>query len=106
MGNHQTLINYHAPLNFAYDLSEQLIGWGMLQHPGLGQIQLWKIKEINQPLLFSQHQSLLRQTFCETVPQIYFRCNTSHNLQNNQSINQSPFQNLLQLLPFLKIKKQ
>ncbi|CAD8072810.1 unnamed protein product [Paramecium primaurelia] len=55
MGNLQTLINYHAPLNYAQDLSEQLIDQGMLQHPGLGQIQLWKIKETNQPLLFSFH---------------------------------------------------
>ncbi|CAD8065959.1 unnamed protein product [Paramecium sonneborni] len=55
MGNHHSLINYHAPLNFAQDLSEQLIDQGMLLHPGLGQIQLWKIKEINQPMLFSFH---------------------------------------------------
>ncbi|CAK79638.1 unnamed protein product (macronuclear) [Paramecium tetraurelia] len=55
MGNLQTLINYHAPLNYSQDLSDQLIDQGMLQHPGLGQIQLWKIKESNLPLLFSFH---------------------------------------------------
>ncbi|CAK64321.1 unnamed protein product (macronuclear) [Paramecium tetraurelia] len=55
MGNLQTLINYHAPLNYAQDLSEQIIDQGMLEHPGLGSIQLWKIKETNLPLLFSFH---------------------------------------------------
>ncbi|CAD8149691.1 unnamed protein product [Paramecium octaurelia] len=55
MGNLQTLINYHAPLNYAQDLNEQIIDQGMLEHPGLGQIQLWKIKETNLPPLFSFH---------------------------------------------------
>ncbi|CAD8173955.1 unnamed protein product [Paramecium octaurelia] len=55
MGNLQTLINYHAPLNYSQDLSDQLLDQGTLQHPGLGQIQLWKIKASNLPLLFSFH---------------------------------------------------
>ncbi|CAD8153818.1 unnamed protein product [Paramecium pentaurelia] len=61
MGNLQTLINYHAPLNYAQDLNEQIIDQGMLEHPGLGQIQLWKIKESNLPMLFSFHAHIFEK---------------------------------------------
>ncbi|CAD8052610.1 unnamed protein product [Paramecium sonneborni] len=55
MGNLQTLINYHSPFSYIDNLNDQLQDEGMINHPGLGQIQLWKIKKQNQPMIFSYH---------------------------------------------------
>ncbi|CAD8141573.1 unnamed protein product [Paramecium octaurelia] len=58
MGNLQTLINYHSPLSYIQDLNEQIQDCGMVNHPGLGSIQLWKIKQSNSPMMFSYHVHL------------------------------------------------
>ncbi|CAD8048062.1 unnamed protein product [Paramecium sonneborni] len=55
MGNLQTLINYHSPFSYIQDLNDQIEDEGMINHPGLGSIQLWKIKQQNQPMIFSYH---------------------------------------------------
>ncbi|CAK90943.1 unnamed protein product (macronuclear) [Paramecium tetraurelia] len=109
MGNLQTLINYHSPLSYIQDLNEQIQDCGMVNHPGLGPIQLWKIKQSNSPMMFSyvnylyhknQHVHLYKndshlfdfhRSRCQMKhPNLlaYFACTTSmaQNIGNVQSL--------------------
>ncbi|CAD8050337.1 unnamed protein product [Paramecium primaurelia] len=94
MGNLQTLINYHSPLSYIYDLNEQIQDCGMINHPGLGAIQLWKIKQSNQPMMFSYHVHLYKND-SHLVDFHRIRCQIKHpNLLSYFACTSSKAQNI------------